>query len=142
MSVAKAIVTGGANGIGAATARALAERGHHVVVGDVDETTGQEVADQIGGTFARLEVSDPVAWDRIADQHGPFGVAVLNAGIGTGHPVAEDAVPIVDLPNGAYRRIQPDRRSTSSWSSMSELIANCRSAYTPASACLLRRGRC
>ena len=105
MSVAKAIVTGGANGIGAATARALAERGHHVVVGDVDETTGQEVADQIGGTFARLEVSDPVAWDRIVDQHGPFGVAVLNAGIGTGHPVAEDAVPIVDLPNGAYRRI-------------------------------------
>ena len=105
MSGAKAIVTGGASGIGAAAARALAVRGHHVVIGDIDAAAGQHVADEIGGTFAPLDVADPVAWDAVVDQHGPFGVAVLNAGIGTGHPLAEDAMPVVDLPNGAYRRI-------------------------------------
>ena len=105
MTVTRAIVTGGASGIGAATARALTERGHQVVIGDIDEVAGRGVADEIGGTFAQLDVADPVAWDAVVDQHGPFGVAVLNAGIGTGHPVADNAVPVVDLPNGAYRRI-------------------------------------
>ena len=105
MTDPSAIVTGGASGIGAATARALTARGHHVVIGDIDEVGGRGVADEIGGTFAQLDVADPVAWDAVVDQHGPFGVAVLNAGIGTGHPVADDSIPVVDLPNGAYRRI-------------------------------------
>ncbi len=105
MTDTSAIVTGGASGIGAATARALTARGHHVVIGDIDEVGGRGVADEIGGTFAQLDVADPVAWDAVVDQHGPFGVAVLNAGIGTGHPVADDSIPVVDLPNGAYRRI-------------------------------------
>ena len=105
MTDAEAIVTGGASGIGAATARrphrTRAPRGHR------GHRRGRRagVADEIGGTFAQLDVADPVAWDAVVDQHGPFGVAVLNAGIGTGHPLAEDAIPVVDLPNGAYRRI-------------------------------------
>ena len=55
---AVALVTGGANGIGAAAARRLAGRGAHVVVADVDER-GADVAAGIGGLFARCDVREP-----------------------------------------------------------------------------------
>jgi NAD(P)-dependent dehydrogenase (short-subunit alcohol dehydrogenase family) len=54
---AVALVTGGANGIGAAAARRLAARGARVVVADVDER-GAEVAAAIGGRFARCDVRE------------------------------------------------------------------------------------
>ena len=54
---AVALVTGGANGNGAATARRLAARGARVVVADVDER-GAEVAAAIGGRFARCDVRE------------------------------------------------------------------------------------
>jgi NAD(P)-dependent dehydrogenase (short-subunit alcohol dehydrogenase family) len=53
------IVTGGASGLGAATAARLAERGAHVVVLDLPESAGQAAADRIGGTFAPADVTDP-----------------------------------------------------------------------------------
>ncbi len=55
-----AIVTGGASGIGAATARLLAAEGARVVVADVDRERGAEVARETGGTYAAIDVSaDP-----------------------------------------------------------------------------------
>ena len=53
-----AIVTGGASGIGAATARALAAGGARIVVVDVDRERGQEVAGTAGGTFEAVDVGD------------------------------------------------------------------------------------
>lgn len=54
---AVALVTGGANGIGAAAARRLAAHGARVVVADLDER-GAEVAAAIGGRFARCDVRE------------------------------------------------------------------------------------
>ena len=51
-----AIVTGGASGIGEATARVFAEAGAKVVIGDVQD--GARVAKEIGGVFQRVDVRD------------------------------------------------------------------------------------
>jgi NAD(P)-dependent dehydrogenase (short-subunit alcohol dehydrogenase family) len=101
----RAIVTGGASGIGAATSRHLAERGHQVVVADVDEAAGAAVAEAIEGTFARLDVADPAGWASVVARHGPFTVAVLNAGVSTGRVMEEGELPVVGLTDAAYRRI-------------------------------------
>jgi NAD(P)-dependent dehydrogenase (short-subunit alcohol dehydrogenase family) len=109
----RALVTGGASGIGKGTARRLAEHGASVVVGDIDEDGGRSLAGEIGAAFAHLDVSDPAAWDRVVATSGPFDIAFLNAGVSTnsgndpGQPQGFDldAFPIVDMPDAAYRRI-------------------------------------
>ncbi|MEX0666526.1 MAG: SDR family oxidoreductase [Acidimicrobiia bacterium] len=100
-----AVVTGASSGIGAATARRLAEAGAHVIVADVAEAPGQAVATEIGGTFAHLDVGDADAWSRVAadaeQAHGGVDLAHLNAGIALG------AYPVVveNLTDDEYRRI-------------------------------------
>jgi NAD(P)-dependent dehydrogenase (short-subunit alcohol dehydrogenase family) len=103
----RAIVTGGASGIGRATAIQLAELGADVVVTDVDEAGGAGVADLVGGSFGMLDVADPEAWDRVVAMFGPFDIAFLNAGISTyrGLPPDDGGHPIVALTDDAYRRI-------------------------------------
>jgi NAD(P)-dependent dehydrogenase (short-subunit alcohol dehydrogenase family) len=51
------IVTGGASGLGEGTARMLADNGAHVVVADLQAERGQVLADDIGGTFVKCDVS-------------------------------------------------------------------------------------
>ena len=53
-----AIVTGGASGLGAATARELAKHGAAVMLFDRDADAGKALADEIGGHFAQVDVSD------------------------------------------------------------------------------------
>ena len=53
-----AIVTGGASGLGEATARVLAAAGAHVVIADLNEEAGKRVADEIDGQFAKTNVTD------------------------------------------------------------------------------------
>ena len=102
----RAIVTGGASGIGKATAIAMAEAGAEVVVTDIDEAGGADVAAEIDGSFAMLDVSDPAAWERVVATAGPFDIAFLNAGITTrqGLPAVEGN-PITNLTEDSYRRI-------------------------------------
>jgi NAD(P)-dependent dehydrogenase (short-subunit alcohol dehydrogenase family) len=64
---ASALVTGGASGLGAATARRLAAAGAHVVVFDLNDSIGRDFADEIGGTFAQGDVTDPVAVEAALD---------------------------------------------------------------------------
>lgn len=102
----RAIVTGGASGIGRATAIKLAELGAAVVVTDIDEAGGAQVAEQIGGSFAMLDVGDPIAWQRVIDTAGPFDIAFLNAGISTQQGLAPtEGLAITSLTDEAYRRI-------------------------------------
>ena len=82
---ASAIVTGGASGIGAAVARKLAERGARVVVADLQEDMGNALATEIGGAFARVDVTnsdDIVAAVEMAKSIAPLRVLVNSAGIG------------------------------------------------------------
>jgi NAD(P)-dependent dehydrogenase (short-subunit alcohol dehydrogenase family) len=79
------LVTGGANGIGAATARRLARNGARVVIADVDAGRGAAVANECGGRFVRADVGTVRDNQRaVATAIATFGrldVTVLNAGI-------------------------------------------------------------
>ena len=83
---ASAIVTGGASGLGAATCRLLAERGAHVVAVDLNEDLGNALAGEIGGKFARADVSDEAQVQAAVDaasSMGPLRVLVNCAGLGS-----------------------------------------------------------
>ena len=82
---ASAIVTGGASGLGEATARLLAERGAKVVVADLQDDKGKALADEIGGAFAHVDVTntdDIIAAVEAAKELGPLKALVNCAGIG------------------------------------------------------------
>ena len=82
---ASAIVTGGASGIGAAVARLLADRGARVVVADLQEDRGKQLAAEIDGAFARVDVTetdDIVGAVEMAKSIAPLRVLVNSAGIG------------------------------------------------------------
>jgi NAD(P)-dependent dehydrogenase (short-subunit alcohol dehydrogenase family) len=80
-----AVVTGGASGIGAATARRLRAGGADVLVCDVADEAGTAVADALDATFVHLDVGDPDAWGalaaQVAERPGRLGRVHLNAGI-------------------------------------------------------------
>jgi NAD(P)-dependent dehydrogenase (short-subunit alcohol dehydrogenase family) len=81
-----AIVTGGASGLGAATAAALAAKGMRVAVFDLNEAAGRDHAESIGGRFEKVDVSDPASVAAgVAAVEAAFGaprVLVNCAGIG------------------------------------------------------------
>lgn len=57
-SITAAVVTGGASGLGRATAEALAAAGVKVAIFDINDALGQEVADAIGGVFVHVDITD------------------------------------------------------------------------------------
>ena len=76
----KALVTGGASGIGAATCARLAAEGAQVVIGDLNLEGAESGAREVGGTATSLDVTDPVAAGEVVAEHGPFAILVNNAG--------------------------------------------------------------
>ena len=92
-----AIISGGASGLGEATARALAAAGATVVVADLNEERGKVIAGEIGGQFARTDVTDEESVQAAVDaaaSAGPLRVAVSCAGIGWAErTVARDGSP-------------------------------------------------
>jgi 3alpha(or 20beta)-hydroxysteroid dehydrogenase len=82
-----AIVTGGAQGQGAAIARAFVAEGAKVVIADVADDAGGALAAELGDAayFRHHDVSDEASWDalvsELAERFGPVSVLVNNAGI-------------------------------------------------------------
>jgi len=103
-----AVITGGASGLGEATARALAAKGVKVAIFDLNAEKGEALAREIGGAFCLVNVTDEASVDegfsKARAAHGQERVLVNCAGIGSarktvgrdratgalvGHPVAE-----------------------------------------------------
>src|SRR5438105_1501499 len=88
-----ALVTGGANGIGARVARRLAEAGARVVIADVDSTAGERLAGELAGVFVRCDVSraddNRSAVDSALERFGGIDIAFLNAGVGQSSPLLD-----------------------------------------------------
>jgi NAD(P)-dependent dehydrogenase (short-subunit alcohol dehydrogenase family) len=93
-----AIVTGGASGLGAATARRLAAAGAAVVLVDLNDDLGATVAAEIDGVFVRADVTDPEQVQEAVDAAvglGPVRVLVNCAGIGDpGRTIGRDGVAL------------------------------------------------
>lgn len=89
-----ALVTGGSNGIGAAVAERLTRSGTKVVLADLDEATGEDLAIRIGATFVRCDVREPqnltAAVEVAESTYGGLDLVHLNAGVTTGCGLGED----------------------------------------------------
>jgi NAD(P)-dependent dehydrogenase (short-subunit alcohol dehydrogenase family) len=100
-----AIITGGAGGIGLATARRFAEEGANVVVADMDDEKGAAAAEEIGGSYVHCDVTDADQVDAMVahavQTYGGVDVAFNNAGIS---PPDDDS--ILDTGIDAWRRVQ------------------------------------
>ncbi|MBC8364191.1 MAG: SDR family NAD(P)-dependent oxidoreductase [Actinobacteria bacterium] len=92
------IVTGGASGIGEASARLLAAAGSRVVIADLNEESGQAVASELGGLFVRCDVTSTEDADTTvaaASEMGPLRALVNSAGLGmAGRTISRDNQPL------------------------------------------------
>jgi len=81
-----AIVTGGASGIGEACARQLAAAGSQVVIADLNEDRGKEIATELGGQFVKCDVTKVEDAQAVVDAAmalAPLRVCINSAGIGS-----------------------------------------------------------
>jgi short-subunit dehydrogenase len=122
-----AIVTGGARGIGRATAAALGARGARVAIGDLDLELAEQTAAEIGGGAigSQLDVTDRIGYaaflDRVERELGPIDIVINNAGIGplsafdeesdasTGRMVSVNLLAVMYGTREAMRRMKPRR---------------------------------
>ncbi len=97
----RVLITGGARGIGAATAALFVARGAKVWIGDIDEDVCARTAREIGATGGRLDVTSTRSWReliaRIEAVDGPLDVLVNNAGVMPIGAMAEETEQIRDL---------------------------------------------
>jgi NAD(P)-dependent dehydrogenase (short-subunit alcohol dehydrogenase family) len=100
-----AVVTGGASGIGLAAVRRLAAEGAKVVVGDLDPAAGKAAADEVGGLFVAVDVTDEAGVENLFrqayDTYGSVDIAFNNAGISP-----PDDNSILDTGLEAWRKVQ------------------------------------
>jgi NAD(P)-dependent dehydrogenase (short-subunit alcohol dehydrogenase family) len=92
-----AIVFGGASGLGGATATALAERGAQVVIADLNEEKGNELAGRIGATFVKADVTEEeqvqAAVAKAAEADGGLRIGVNCAGVGWAERISSKRGP-------------------------------------------------
>ena len=100
-----AVVTGAGSGIGLATARRLASEGAHVVCADVDDERGKAAAEETGGLYVKVDVTDPEEVEALFrtayETYGSVDVAFNNAGIS---PPDDDSILETGL--DAWKRVQ------------------------------------
>ncbi len=100
-----AVITGGASGIGLATARRFAAEGATVVIGDMNPETGEAAAAEVGGLFVTVNVTDEAEVNNLFDTaqstYGSLDIAFNNAGIS---PPDDDSIETTELP--AWDKVQ------------------------------------
>ncbi|MGZ5373105.1 MAG: 3-oxoacyl-ACP reductase [Aeromicrobium sp.] len=100
-----AVVTGGCSGIGLATSRRFAEEGAKVVIGDLVDSRGPGVAEELGGTYLHADVTDKEQVDALfataKSTYGSVDIAFNNAGIS---PSDDDSILTTELE--AWRKVQ------------------------------------
>jgi rhamnulose-1-phosphate aldolase/alcohol dehydrogenase len=163
-----ALITGGASGIGRATARVLAARGAHVVVADLNADGAQEVADELVAAHG-LRRSIAVATDvtseaavkemvrRAVLEYGGLDILVASAGLASSAPVTETSLSVWELnyavlargyflaAREAFRSLIAQGRGGSVVfvGSKNALVAGANAAaYSSAKAAALHLGRC
>ncbi len=100
-----AVITGGASGIGLATARRFAAEGATVVIGDLTPELGEAAAAEVGGMFVKANVTDESEVNNLFDTaqatYGSLDIAFNNAGIS---PPDDDSIETTELP--AWDKVQ------------------------------------
>jgi NAD(P)-dependent dehydrogenase (short-subunit alcohol dehydrogenase family) len=100
-----AVITGGASGIGFATARRFAAEGATVVIGDLHPEVGEAAAAEVGGLFVQANVTDEAQVNNLFDTaqatYGSLDIAFNNAGIS---PPDDDSIETTELP--AWDKVQ------------------------------------
>ena len=120
-----AVVTGGASGLGEATARALAAKGAKVAVFDRDVERGEKVAAEIGGIFCEVDVTSDekvaAAFDKARAAHGQERILVNCAGVANAVKTVgkrqgdRRAQALPDEPVRAGDRDQPRRHASAAF---------------------------
>jgi NAD(P)-dependent dehydrogenase (short-subunit alcohol dehydrogenase family) len=92
-----ALISGGASGIGLATARRFVEQGAQVVIGDIDLAAARAAAEGNDGIVAlQLDVTDDARWSSVVDEtvarFGRLDALINNAGIGVMHDIESETV--------------------------------------------------
>jgi len=86
LNATSSIITGGASGIGLATAKQVAALGGRVVVADLNEEKGKAAAEELGGVFVKTDVSDEAQAQAAVDaalELGPLRTVLNSAGLGS-----------------------------------------------------------
>ncbi len=97
-----AIITGGGQSLGLEISRALHAAGAEVVIAEINDETGPDAAEELGGTFVKTDVTDPQSARELVravlDAHGRIDILVNNAGV-------VHNIPSEEVPDEEWRKV-------------------------------------